>query len=137
MPEPSMCATPSGEDLDQLVQLVLPLAAAESGAAAHHHPGAAELLRHLDAGVEPGVESIVVAGRDHELHARFRQLGGELDSGFLERVLQGGDVLARGAPHFDGVEAGCGRGADPVAALSPASANKRSILGASWNMDVS
>src|SRR6478735_10180379 len=104
----------SGEDLDQFVQLVLPLAAAESGTAAHYHPGAAELLCHFDAGVQPGVESIVVAGRDHELHTRFRQLGGELDSGFLECVLQGRNVFARRAPHFDGVEAGCCRRANPV-----------------------
>ena len=74
----------AGEDLDQLVQLVLPLASAEAGAAAHHDPGAAELLRYGDAGVKPLVEGFVVAGRDHELHPRLRQLGGELDSGFLE-----------------------------------------------------
>jgi hypothetical protein len=103
-----------GEDLDQLVQLVLPLPPAEAGSAAHHDPGAAELLRYLDAGIEAREEGGVVLGRDHELHPGFGKLGGEVDPGFLEGVLEGGDVLAGGTPHFDCVKARGGCGTDAV-----------------------
>ena len=70
-----------GEDLDQLIQLILPLAAAEARAAADHDPGAAQLLRNVDAGVQPGEERLVVLRRDHELHPGLGQLGDQLYAG--------------------------------------------------------
>ena len=79
MPEPVDLRDRLLVDLDQLVELDLALPAAEAGAAAHHHARAAELLRDLDALVELAVELRVVPRRDHELRARLRQLGGELD----------------------------------------------------------
>ena len=68
----------------------------------------------LDAAVEAVEERGEIRAGQGEVGPRLGEHGGERDSGVGQRLGEGIDVLAGGAPHLDGVESGGGRGADPV-----------------------